>query len=453
MRAKTLVTILAVFAFVWFVVATIRLNEVVVETRIPLLQPLSVELWMVMFAAFFAGALIILLLDVASGARRLAEGRRLRLRDRARAEIEDLYFRGLEAMANGEHEKAVRRFDLVLECEAEHEGALVKKGDSLRALKRYREAAEILERATRLSPDNIVAHYSLTDVYLDAGVDDRARAVLKEIIERQPDTAVSAHRKLRDLLVSKLEWEAAYELQRKLVSLVTAADEKALEQETLKGVELGLGAHLLASGKAEESARVLNELLDGDELFVPAYVRLGETLAASGDPEGAITTWRRGYEVTGSTEALTALQNFYLRDELPEEAISVWKQALVLSDNEVPLRYCLGKLYYRLFMLDEALHEFQMIEDRVAGLPALHLFMARVLESKGELSQALAKTKLLVAEVEGLVMDHVCSDCEWRLLEWSDRCPRCKRWGTIALHLPRASTPEPTIQPAPTWSS
>ena len=48
-------------------------------------------------------------------------------------------------------------------------------------------------------------------------------------------------------------------------------------------------------------------------------------------------------------------------------------------------------------MLDEALREFQLIEDQVSGLPALHLYIARILESKEEHSAALAKTKLLVA--------------------------------------------------------
>lgn len=453
MRTKTLVTILAVVGVVWFVVSTIRLNEGLVTARFSFLPPIELELWMVMLAAFGAGAGLILVFDIAGGARRFARQRRLRTEDRARAELEELYLRGMDAMANADHETALERLDEVLSREADHEGALVKKGDSLRALKRYREAAEVLERATRLAPDNVVAYYSLSDVYLDAGAYDRARRTLERIIELEPNTAVSAHRKLRDLLERQLDWSAAHELQKKLVSIVTSAEDKAREKAAQRGIELGLGRHLQKAGKLEEAVEVFRGVVEGDETFGPAYVRLGEALALLDDSEEAVRVWRRGYEVTGSTEPLTALQNFYLREEQPEEAISVWKQVLVLSDNEAPFRYCLGKLYYRLLMLDEALREFQMIEDRVAGLPALHLFMARILESKGELSGALAKTKMLVAEVEGLLMDHVCGECQWRLAEWSDRCPRCGRWGTVSLHLPRAATPEPAIRPAPTWSA
>jgi hypothetical protein len=38
---------------------------------------------------------------------------------------------------------------------------------------------------------------------------------------------------------------------------------------------------------------------------------------------------------TGSTELLCAIQNHYLKVDRPDEAIAVWKQAIVLSDNGV----------------------------------------------------------------------------------------------------------------------
>lgn len=452
MRTKTLVTILFVFAFVWFVVSTIRLNEGLVTVRLAFLRPVEIELWMGLLVAFCAGAGLILFFDIAGGARRFARDRRLRREHRAHEEVEGLYVQGLDSMMNGHYRKALDRFEKVLDRDPEHTSALVKKGDSLRALRRYREAADMLERAVRHDPDNLVALYSLSDVYLDAGSDERAKSTLERIIQIDPQTTVSAHRKLRDLLVRKLQWEQAAEVQSELTAMITSAEEHEVEQAMAKGIRLGLGVERMKQGQTEEAAAVFRSILADDENFVPAHVRLGEVLVARDETEEAVRAWRHGFEVTGSTEPLSALSSFYLRDEQPEEAIGVWKQALVLSDSELPLRYCLGKLYYRLFMLDEALREFQLIEDRVSGLPALHLYIARILESQGNLSAALAKTKLLVAEVEGLMMDYVCRSCEWRSSEWSERCAQCRRWNTLALHLTAAATPEPTIRPAPTWS-
>ena len=234
---------------------------------------------------------------------------------------------------------------------------------------------------------------------------------------------------------------------------VSSVEERALEHDMAKGVRLGLGVSQLSAGRVQEAIAAFRSILAGDESFTPAYIRLGEALVANDETEEAIRTWHRGYELTGSTEPLSSLQNFYLRAEQPEEAIGVWKQALALSENEIPLRYCLGKLHYRLFMLDEALREFQMIEDRVRGLPALHLYIARILESKNELSAALKKSKLLVAEVEGLMMEYVCENCEWRMSEWNERCAGCGQWGRVGLHLLAVDTPEPAIAPSPTWST
>ena len=452
MRARTVLTILIVFTFVWFVVSTIRLNETLVTIRFAFSQPVELEVWMVMLAAFGVGAGVILFFDVAGGARRFARDRRRRRVHRAREEVEELFMAGVDAMVNGHYDKALERFEGVLAREPDHENAWIKKGDSLRALKRFREAAETLERTTKLAPDNLLALYSLVDVYLAAGAEERAKLTLERIIEQWPKSTVSAHRKLRDLLVSQREWEEADELQRRLVDMVTSDEERELERDKTKGIRLGLAVALFENARTKEAVTSLRAILADDESFVPAYVRLGEFLAPEATEE-AVSLWRQGYDVTGSIEPLAALQNFYLRAERPEDAISVWKQALVLTDRDVPLRYCLGKLYYRLFMLDEALREFQMIEDRVSGLPALHLYIARILESKGDLSAALAKTKMLVAEVDGLMMDYVCHACRWRSPEWSERCVSCGRWDSVALHLPAAATPEPTIQSAPTWST
>ena len=51
------------------------------------------------------------------------------------------------------------------------------------------------------------------------------------------------------------------------------------------------------------------------------------------------------------------------------------------------------------------------------------------------------------------MMDYECSACDFRSSEWTERCARCRRWDTVGLHLPVVAAPEPTIQPAPTWST
>jgi tetratricopeptide (TPR) repeat protein len=453
MRTKTLLSLLIVFAFVWFVVATIKNNQGQVEVSLAFIGPITLELWAIMLAAFGAGAALILFFDIAGGARRFARNWRERQLHRAHEKTEDLYLRGLDDMINGRHEQAVKGFDQVLDRDPDHVNALIKRGDSLRSLQRYQEAAESLERASRLAPENLVALYSLTDAHIERGDEAKAEDVLKRIIGIDPETTVSAHRKLRGLKVRQGEWTAADELQEKIAKMVTLAEEKELERATSLGIRYDLGRDQLSKGEIQKSITSFSSVIERDSSFVPAYLKLGEAQMESGDTEEALSTWRKGHESTGSMELLSAVQNHFLREDQPEEAIRIWKQAIVLSENEEPLRYCLGKLYYRLFMLDAALNEFKLIEDSVSGLPALHVYIARILENKGDLQGAVAKNKTVLGEVTGLMMDHACSSCKKRFSEWQERCDGCRKWNTVALDIGAAPSPVPAIRPSPTWST
>ncbi len=452
MRAKTLLSLLLVFAFVWFVVATIKNNQNPVDVQLALLGPLTVELWAILLAAFGAGAALILFFDIAGGARRFARNWRQRQLHRAHEKTEDLFLRGLDDMVNGRHEQAIKCFDEVLSRDPDHVNALIKRGDSLHALQRHRDAAEPLEKAARLAPENLVALYSLSDVYTDLGDESRAESILMRIIEIGPKSTVSAHRKLRDLKIHQGDWGSADELQAKIETMVTLSEEKELAGATALGIRFERGRDHLARGEFKEAIESLDSVIKRDESFVPAYVKLGEAYLEIGETEKALATWRRGYEATGSMELLSAIQNYYLKVDQPDEAIGVWKQAIMLSENEAPLRYCLGKLYYRLFMLDAALNELRLIEDSVSSLPALHVYIARILENKGDWQGVVAKNKTVLGEVSGLMTDYACSSCSKRYAEWQPQCDTCRRWNAVILDVGAAPTPDPAIRPSPTWS-
>jgi tetratricopeptide (TPR) repeat protein len=453
MRTKTLLSLLLVFLFVWFLVATIKNNTDPVDVNLAFIGTITLEKWVFMWAAFGAGAALILIFDIAGGARRFARSWKERQLHRAREKTEDLYLRGLDAMINGRHELAVKGFDQVLERDPDHLNSLIKRGDCLRTLQRFQEAAESLERAGRLAPENLVALYGLSDAYIERGDEGKAEDVLKRIIEIDPETTVSAHRKLRDLMVRRGEWKVADELQMKIETMVTLAEEKELARATFLGIRFDLGRDQLAKGEIKEAIASFSSVIKRDDGFVPAYLKLGEAQLKAGDNEEALSTWRKGHQSTGSMEFLNAVQNYYLKEDQPEEAIRVWKQAIVLSENEEPLRYCLGKLYYRLFMLDAALNEFKLIEDSVSGLPALHVYIARILENKGDLQGAVAKNKTVLGEVAGLMTDYSCSSCKKRFTEWKERCGHCRKWNTVALDIGAKPSPDTEIRPAPTWST
>jgi len=453
MRFRTVMSLVALFLFVFLLVSTVVLNPSLVQVRLGLGGPMTVQLGALMLAAFGAGAALILVFDIAGGTRRFARNWKAKKLHRAHEKVEDVYRQGLRDLENGRAAEALVRFDEVLASEPHHVNALMKRGESLRALGRHREAVVSLEQAIRLYPDNLVALYHLSDVYLDADDQLRAEEVLRRIVRLDPQTTVSAHRKLRDLKVQQKDWPAADQLQATLERMLTVAAEKEDSRPISLGIRYELGSQQAERGDLKGGVASLTTVLKRDPGFVPAYIRLGEAHRASGRVDEAIATWWQGYRATRSPELLTALELHYLENEQPEEAIAVWKQAIAEATDATPLRYCLGKLHHRLFMLDEALREFRRVEEQVESLPALHVHIARILESKGDLRGALSEFEALVDRVGEELMDYRCQACQRRHAAWNNYCGSCGRWNTVALDVRAAAMPEPTIRPAPTWST
>lgn len=454
MRSRTMLTLLAVFFFASFIFWTIRLNQSLVSVQLALFEPIQVELWIVMLAAFGAGAILILLFDLAGSIRRYLRTLRERQQVRVLEEKEEFYLKGLDAMVNGRHRKAISRFDDVLERDPDHVSSLAKKGDCLRFLKQYREAAQVLERAVRIDPDHIVGLYSLSDLYAEVDAVERAKFTLERIIESSPETSIAAHFKLRDLLIQSGRVGEAEPVQRRLIEMLADEDDMDRERAIALDLRFAVGEDELDRGEFEAATASFESVLSESPNFVAAYVRLGEARARVDETEKAIQIWQDGYERTGSIEPLTALQDYFLKLEQPESAIGVWKKAIVLSEDELPLRYGLGKLYFRLFMLDESLKEFQAIEDSGVELASVHVFISRVLESKGDFSGALLRTKILVGDTERVNDEYLCGSCQMKLNQWLSRCPRCGDWDSVSVNLPSPSQrePQPEIRPAPTWS-
>jgi tetratricopeptide (TPR) repeat protein len=168
-----------------------------------------------------------------------------------------------------------------------------------------------------------------------------------------------------------------------------------------------------------------------DPAFVPAHLRLGRALLAIGQPEAAVEAWEEGYQATGHPIFLTTLEDHYLKEEQPRRAIEALKAAVWKSRNDVLPRFFLGKLYFRLEMLDEALAEFSRMKGRVAYFPALHYCLAKIQERHGNYREALRELETLLLQAEALKVEYACGTCSRRYPAWVEHCDRCGEWNTV----------------------
>ena len=409
-------------------------NRAVLDAPVAFGRRLSLPVWTCVLMTSVVSMLVPLLFGLVRDVRRFFSTLTVRRRQADAEEAERQYVRGVESMLNGREERALEHFNAALESDPEHFQSLLKGGEVLRMLRRHAEAIEYHRRAARLREGHLEALYQLVADYEESGAGENAKAVLHRIIELDPKRSLSAHRQFRAICMREGAWDKAWEIQQRIEELLsgTARSSKG-EKKYHLGIRFMLAARHLEEGRPRDAIAILRRLVRMDDAFVPGHLKLGKALVALGQPESAVEAWEEGYKATNHPVFLTTIEDHYLKDEQPRRAIEALKAAVWKSQKDILPRFFLGKLYFRLEMLDEALAEFTRMKSRVAYFPALHYHLAKILERHGQYREALRELETLLLQAEALRIEYACSVCSRRYPSWVARCERCGEWNSVVV--------------------
>ena len=92
-----------------------------------------------------------------------------------------------------------------------------------------------------------------------------------------------------------------------------------------------------------------------DNGFLPAYLGTAEVIMTKGETEEAINLLEKGFEQLNSVILLARLEDLLISVGEPGRLIRFYKNALTRSPQDNGLKFLLGKLYYRLEMVDDAI--------------------------------------------------------------------------------------------------
>ena len=430
MGIRTLLFVVAVLLTAALLLVVVAANAQPVTVTLPFFLPIQVELWKVMFGGVGLGAAVALAFDLAGRVRRLVRERRLRRGRQDLEEGERLFLDGVDEMASGRFAEALLSFEAAAEYAGADLRTLRRKAECLMHLGRPGEAVTALGHAAEEDRGSREVAYALAEAQAAAGASEQARALLEKTIAEDPEAPTPALARLRDLLVDAGENRAALSAQQQLVSRVPPSARGAEEQRTL-ALRHAYGKELLERNEPAEAARVFRAVLDEDSGAVPAWVRLGQAYLAAGNERAATETWQRGFELTGATQPLSALQDYYLDRTCPEDAISTWKRAIAAGDSPAECQYLLGKLYDRLYMLDDALKSFANLPQKAT--PALGARLSRILEGRGDLAEAVIRAREVISAAPSLSAEYSCADCGVRHADWTDSCADCGSYGSVNL--------------------
>ncbi len=390
--------------------------------------------------SFSAGALLVLALVLAGEVRKFFVGWQA-ARDQKRAlRIQDLYAKALNSLLAKRHGEAMALFQRILLIDPRHVETLLRLGSLTLKEKGAEEAIRLHQRARELDGRNAEILFALATDYEVAQRWEDALHVLEEVLKID-EMNITALIRMRDLHQSLGRWEAVLETQEQIVRGALSPIEHELEHQRLLGIKYEYGRSLLEQGVLEKAKRIFRSILKLQKDFTPALLGLGEALVDAGDVEEAIELWERAFRQSGSPIFLQRLEDLYLELGEPSRALTLYREALARDPRDAPLQFFMGKLYFRLEMIDSAYETLTAVDAGSAPLPCLHRLLGQIHLRRGSLREAVEELQQALptapTSVGAVKIPYQCANCGLTASEWSGRCPQCGKWNTYEVDLQR----------------
>jgi lipopolysaccharide biosynthesis regulator YciM len=417
-------------------------------TEVLLWDPLRVKVSTLLIGVFLLGFVLNLLYTGIMELRRLIRGFSASAATRAGKRLSSLLQDARELLAHGLPGQAREVLESLLREHRDHEAAGLLLGEALLKLGEHDQAVRTLEACCLAHPGNIEFSYLLAEAYVAARNPDGAAAVLKGLAGDHPKHALRALRKLRSLHADAGRWEDALDVHRRLATRFQAAMNQA---ERAQGTAFlyQAGMAKVEADQFKEAAQVFQQVIKDDPAFVPAYLSLGRCMILQDQEPQGIEIWLEGFRTTGEGALLQEIEDYFIQSGKPEEGLAVLRRVAATSEYLTTAKFFLGKMLYRLEILDEALVLFQEVRAQVVYSPILYFFMAKIHARRGRMEQALNEYRQLLRNLGVLKMRFECSVCGHRSADYADRCESCGSWNSSHFLFKENEMPELHLRSGP----
>ena len=382
---------------------------------------------------FLVGLVLLIVNIIIADMRRAVKDMQVRKEKKVHEAMLSNYRLGIAALSKGNAQKARQYFVRVLDVNPVGLDIYMRMADAFLAEGGYQEALSALEKGNVMNPDSIDLLSMIARIASDAGDTVRVEMALGDILKLDSANQ-SALRGLRDLKLGSRDWKGAIELQKKLIYAIKGkAPPKECAEEDSRLMGILHEDALLSTDKGEDESALatIKEILKHDSSFIPAVILQGEILLRQGNSKSAIRLWEKGYEDTVDPVFLLKLEDLYIARSDPDKALETFRQALASKPRDIDLNIFLARLYLRLEMVDEAISEFERIQNDLEGSYYLELLLAEAYLRRNQSDKAahLFKKALKLADVPQPSFS--CTDCGHSSDEWLSRCQMCGEWNSM----------------------
>lgn len=453
MQIRTYLGVLFGIVLVVEVSAVTLLNQELFFQPVQLPLGFSVPVYGTLILTFLLGFLPPMTFLVARSLNEDLAQRRARRRSRETESTERRRRRAIDFLRDGQLHRAAEELEAVLTEMPEDYSALLSYGEVLRGLGRHDDALETHRRASVLYPRSVALLYHVADDYEVSSQEDGpqvAREIRNRIVRDFPGFGLAVLRRLRDTAMAAGQWDEAVRRHDKIGALAT---DEARDEAVRQGLTYQRGVALLEEERAEAAAAIFRQILDEEPRFVPASIMLGEAELMGDQEAPALEAWQRGFKNTGSPVFLQRLEDYFIEIGEPTRAIEILHHLIAQTDIDLLLLFFLGRLYYRVEMLDEAHKVLQNIADDMDASPVFHYLMGRIRKRRDDPTGAAEHFQTGLQRTGLPEASYVCGQCGATYGDWQDSCRSCGTWNAVDLDVGQTRLPAEALGmvPVPHW--
>lgn len=428
---------LAIFIFVIFLAGLALFaidNKEITTIKIPFDDIYEVPKIALILLSSVAGALAMLIAFTIRDTKRFIDNLRHQRKQKKEASVQEMYSKALNALLAHNEDEAKESLEDVLAEEPKHLAALLRLGDIASGEEDYQKAVNFYNKAFASSQQNPEVLFSLESLMEKTGRWAEALNYIEKILDIDADN-LSALYKKRAILERDEKWDELVDVQKTILKHEHTEKDRQREQMNLLGYKYEYGRYSLERGDIERAKKLFKTLLRMDANFVPAYIGLAEAMLREGEAEDAGDFLEKSYEQTSSLIILARLEDLLISMGEPSRLIRLYENSLSKNPQNHALRFLLGKLYYRLEMIDDAFETFSYVDASGMASPELYQIMGDLYLRRNQCDKAAEEFKKAVDMKIAFRLPYWCSACGYSSQEWSGRCPSCNNWNTYAFKL------------------
>ena len=380
------------------------------------------------------GAAVMLLVFFIRDTKRFIENRQYQRKHKRDMKVQGLYSTALNALLADNEEEAGRALESILLEEPGHMDAILRLGDIAAEDEDYTKSLSYYKKAREIQPQNIEVLFSLERIMEKTGRITEALTYLEEVLRLDPDNLAALYRK-RSVLEKRESWDDTITLQRTIIKSEHNEKDRQREQRSLLGYKYEQSRYSLENGDLEKAKKGFQTILRMDKNFVPAYLGLAEAMLREGESEDAITFLEKGFEQTSSTIILARIEDLLINLGMPRRLIMLYKNSIQKKPQNQELRFFMGKLFYRLEMLDDAFDTLSAVDASSAPYPELHQLLGSIYLRHNQCEKAVEEFKKMISIRKPFSLTYCCNKCSSPSQDWSGRCPSCREWNTYQFNL------------------